>query len=448
MPCRHMASDEPESTAEEFEDDPASTRQIRTAVVWVSAEAEPRVSWLSGQDELVIGRDADCDIELPATLVSRRHARLRRTGKSWFIQDLESRNGVSVNGEPAEQAAIAEGDVIRLGPWIGLVLDFSATEEPLYELLDEDLFGGPDLRALLNLIHIASENDFPVVLEGETGTGKEQFARSIHRKSRRQGPFLAINCAVYQPATAAAELFGYKRGAFTGAERNHPGLIRAAEGGTLLLDEITDLPLDVQGQLLRAIENREVIPLGESQPIPVTARFLAATQQPLGRAVAEGRFRPDLRARLEGMRITMPPLRERRGDIPFLFLHLLRRDRRVSLMPEARVLEELCLYDWPLNVREMVSLVQRLLAAHASASTLSLAQLLSALPELRETEQASTSKPPQGRRTRSDPRAFSQAELAELQAALQRHAGNVASAAAEIGISRQRVYRMLKTGAK
>jgi len=324
-----------------------------------------------------------------------------------------------------------------------MVLDFGATEEPTYTLLDEDLFGGPDLSAQLNLVQIASQNDFPVVLEGETGTGKEQFARAIHRQSQRRGSFLAINCAVYQPTTAAAELFGYRKGAFTGAERNHPGLIRAAEGGTLLLDEITDLPLEVQPQLLRAIENREVIPLGEAQPIPVSARFLAATQKPLSQAVAEGRFRPDLRARLEGMRLTMPPLRERRGDIPFLFLHLLSRGRAQWPVPEARILEQLCLYDWPLNVREMVSLVQRLLAAHGSAPTLSLAQVLSALPELKDTAQSSASRP-QGGRKRSDRRAFSPAELAELEAALERHVGNVASAAAELGISRQRVYRMMK----
>ena len=166
-------------------------------------------------------------------------------------------------------------------------------------------------------------------------------------------------------------------------------------------------------------------------------------------AVNEGRFRPDLQARLEGMRLTMPPLRERRGDIPFLFLHLLRRGRPQAPMPEARILEQLCLYDWPLNVREMVSLVQRLLASHGNASTLSLGQVVSAFPELKEAEQASASKGAPSSRKRVDPRAFSPAELAELEDALERHAGNVANAAAELGISRQRVYRMVKSlGAK
>jgi len=326
-----------------------------------------------------------------------------------------------------------------------MVLDFSADEEPRYELFDEDLYGGPDLRALLDLVDVAAASDLAVVLEGPTGTGKEQFARAIHRRSRRSGSFLALNCAVYQPATAAAELFGYRRGAFTGADRNHPGLIRSAEGGTLLLDEIADLPYDVQTQLLRAIENREVIPLGESQPFTVNVRFLAASQAPLSEAVAKGRFRADLRARLEGLRIPVPPLRERRGDIPMLFLHLLRGHAKDPPRPDARVLEQLCLYDWPLNVREMVSLVRRIVAAHPGAATLSLAQLQVLFPELgggrTEPETGARLAP----RRRIDPRAFTPADFAALDAALERHAGNVASAAADLGMSRQRAYRMLKS---
>jgi transcriptional regulator of acetoin/glycerol metabolism len=367
-----MPSDTPDSTIQESEASADAAKPMRTAVVWVRSDGETLTTWLSGRDELVVGRDADCDVTLDAALISRRHARLRRTGSSWFIEDLESRNGVNLNGEPIQQAAITTGDVIRIGAFIGMVLAFAPNEDPVYELLDEDLFGGPDLRNLLDQVNVAAANDFPVVLEGPTGTGKEQFARAIHRRSGRSGPFLAINCAQYQPATAAAELFGYRKGAFTGADRANTGLMRAAEGGTLLLDEITDLPLDVQPQLLRAIENRELIPLGESQPVSVNLRFLAATQEPLGSAVGSGRFRADLRARLEGLCIVMPSLAERRGDVPFLFLHLLRKHSMSEPpAPDARVLERLCLYDWPLNVRELVSLVRRLVAAYPEAKTLS-----------------------------------------------------------------------------
>jgi DNA-binding NtrC family response regulator len=229
--------------------------------------------------------------------------------------------------------------------------------------------------------------------------------------------------------------------------------MRAAEGGTLLLDEITDLPLDVQPQLLRAIENRELIPLGESQPVSVNLRFLAATQEPLGSAVGSGRFRADLRARLEGLCIVMPSLAERRGDVPFLFLHLLRKHSMSEPpAPDARVLERLCLYDWPLNVRELVSLVRRLVAAYPEAKTLSVSQVARQLQELGKASGQTSAVSSQlgsradepNRRRRANPKAYQTAEIRELQAALERHEGNVAAAAADVGISRQRAYRMLK----
>jgi DNA-binding NtrC family response regulator len=454
MPHR-MASDAPDSTIEESTAGADADEPTRAAVVWMRSDGARLTTWLGGRDELVVGRDAESDVILDAPLISRRHARLRRTGSSWFVEDLESRNGVSVNGEAIQQAALANGDIIRIGAWLGMVLAFSRNEEPIYELLDEDLFGGPDLRRLVEQVDIAAANDLPLVLEGATGTGKEQFARAIHRRSGRTGAFLAINCSVYQPATAAAELFGYRKGAFTGADRANAGLVRAAEGGTLLLDEITDLPLDVQPQLLRAIENREVIPLGESQTVSVNTRFLAATQEPLAAAVDAGRFRADLRARLEGLRIVMPALAERRGDIPFLFVHLLHKHAPKPPLPDARLLERLCLYDWPLNVREMVSLVKRLVAAYPNAETLSLSEVVKQFPELdeeplRAARRDATQPPPTRstpapeRRRRADPRAFQANEIEALRAALERHGGNVASAAAEVGISRQRAYRMLK----
>jgi DNA-binding NtrC family response regulator len=446
------------STVEEPDSGVASGKELRTAVVWLRCDGETSTTWLSGRDELVVGRDADCDVTLDAALISRRHARLRRTGSSWFIEDLGSRNGVSLNGELVKQAALTKGAVIRIGEFIGMILDFRQDEDPVYSLLDEDFFGGPDLRNLLGQLEVAGASDLPAVLEGPTGTGKEQFARAIHRRSGRTGPFLAINCAVYQPANAAAELFGYRKGAFTGAERANPGLVRAAEGGTLLLDEVTDLPLEVQAQLLRVIENHELIPLGEAQTVSVNVRFLAATQDPLSVAVGAGRFRADLRARLEGLRITMPPLAARRGDVPFLFLHLLRKHSSGRLpLADARVLERLCRHDWPLNVREMVSFVRRLASAYPGAKTLSLSQVVRQFPELDESGERSvrasstqpSGTPPAGReRRRADPRAFTAEEIEALRAAVERHQGNVASAAAELGMSRQRAYRLLKSGSE
>ena len=455
-----MALETRDSTIEESDGSADAEPGLRTAIIWLRSDAETVTSWLDGRDELVVGRDPNADVVLDGELVSRRHARVRRTGSSWFIEDLDSRNGVSLNGEPIQQAALTNGDVLRVGTFVGMVLPFEQDEEPVYELLDDDLFGGSDLRNLFGQVRIAATGDFPVVLEGPTGSGKEQFAHAIHRQSGRTGSFLAINCSTYQPSTATAELFGYRKGAFTGADRANPGLVRAAEGGTLLLDEITDLPMEVQAQLLRAVENREIIPLGESQTVPVSVRFLAATQEPLSAAVEAGRFRADLRARLEGLRITVPALAARRGDVPFLFFHLLRKHAPKPPQPDARLLERLCLYDWPLNVREMVSLVKRLAAAYPDAKTLSLSQVTGQFPDIAEptrpaaseSNDARTRTTPPGanaptpERRRANPRAFQGDDLQALRAALERHQGNVASAAAELGISRQRAYRMLKSG--
>jgi DNA-binding NtrC family response regulator len=442
MPPAAMAIDAPSSTLEEAEPGSDAAQRARLAIVWISSELERPTTWLAGRDELVIGRDPEADVPLTGALLSRRHARLRRTGSSWFIQDMDSRNGVFSNGQSIKQGAIAVGDVLRVGSWLGMLLSFAPGEEPKYELLDEGLFGGPDLKAVIETVNVAASSNLSVVLEGATGTGKEQLARAIHRKSRRKGELVAINCAMYQGATAVGELFGYRKGAFTGAESVHRGLIPAAANGTLLLDEVTDLALDVQAQLLRAIENGQIIPLGESRATTVDVRYLAATQQPLHAAVDQGRFRADLRARLEGLRIQVPPLRQRRGDIPFLFLHLLRALSPRPITVEARLLERLSLYDWPLNVREMVGLVRRLATMYPEASNLTLEQVVRVFPELdarKEPKRAETSVG-----DRSDPRAFRPAEIAALQAAVARHSGSVSKAAAELNISRQRAYRMLK----
>jgi DNA-binding NtrC family response regulator len=280
--------------------------------------------------------------------------------------------------------------------------------------------------------------DLPIVIQAETGAGKEGAARAIAAWSARPGPFVAVNCAALPETLAEGELFGYRRGAFSGAERAHPGFLRAAHGGTLLLDEIADLPLPIQAKLLRAVEQQEVVPLGESEPVAIDVRFLAAAQGPLRRAVEENRFRGDLLARLDGLTVQLPPLRARVEEVPYLFGKLVEQHCGATAPPrlDPRLVERLCVHDWPFNVRELALLVRRLLAQHPHATVLDLGMLSDNLrPGEIPAEPPSAARPEE---ERPDP------DHAALLFALRAARGNVKRTAAALGISRGRLYRLME----
>jgi len=268
------------------------------------------------------GRDTECTVALPSASVSRRHAEIRwAPGGTPLLVDLDSTNHVFVNAQEVKQANLKPGDVLRLGDRIGILVS-PRGEGPdpwSFRELTPGYWGGPTLQAALAPAKLVATTDLPIVIQGATGSGKEGAARAIHAWSGRSGAFVAINCAALPETLAEAELFGYRKGAFTGAERASPGFLRAAEGGTLFLDEIAELSLPIQAKLLRAVEQREFIPLGESLPIAIDLRLLAATQSPLRTAVAEKRFRGDLLARLDGLTVSLPSLRDRVEEIPALF---------------------------------------------------------------------------------------------------------------------------------
>ena len=243
-------------------------------------------------------------------------------------------------------------------------------------------WAGPTLLAALEPARLVAASNLPIVVQAETGSGKEGAARAIAAWSGRTGPFVAVNCAALPEAMAEGELFGYRRGAFSGAERAHAGFLRAAEGGTLLLDEIAELSLPIQAKLLRAVEQREVVPLGESTPVAIDVRFLAAAQSPLPQAVEEKRFRGDLLARLDGLTVRLPALRERVEEIPFLFAKLVEQHCGSAAPPrlDPLLVERLCAHDWPFNVRELALLVRRLLALHPGAAVLDRGMLAAKAP--------------------------------------------------------------------
>src|SRR5690242_18880531 len=222
----------------------------------------------------------------------------------------------------------------------------------------------PKFRAVLEDVRIVAATDCSVVIRGETGTGKEVIAKAIHDASpRRQRRFVAINCAAIPATLLESELFGYERGAFTGAVTHRMGHFQAADHGTLFLDEIGELPLELQPKLLRAIQEQEFERLGSSQTTRVDVRIVAATNQSLEQMVSERRFRMDLYYRLNVFPITLPPLRERAGDIPLLVDHFLRTSncrhgKSIELIPDD-VIEALIRYNWPGNIRELQNFVDR-----------------------------------------------------------------------------------------
>jgi DNA-binding NtrC family response regulator len=406
----------------------------RLALAWVWPQS--RVTELQGA-RLSLGRDNDAIIRLEGTGVSRLHAELYRQGPIYVIRDLASTNGTWLGGRRVEHAPVSPGSVLRVGEWVGVFTLLTGDGQHFTELAP-GLFGGPEMAELLAPLKRASASTLPVSLVGDTGTGKERLARATHHFSGRKGPFLAVNCAALPEQLAEAELFGYRRGAFTGAERSSAGYFRAAHGGTLFLDEMPELSLALQAKLLRVVEDGHVVGLGEATGVPVNVRLVTASQSPLRELVAQGRLRQDLAARFNGLELRIPRLTDRRADVPRLFEQILKQQsggRPPGV--EARLIEALCLHDWPDNVRELELVVRRLLAVHGHETKLRRQHLpaeLAALVEDIGLNQRASS-PPLDRRMH---------DLARVRHELAVNGGNVKAAASALGISRQRVYRLME----
>ena len=300
------------------------------------------------------------------------------------------------------------------------------------------------MKRLLREVRKVAASNASVLVRGETGSGKELVARAIHLRSpRAEGPFRAINCAALPPNLLESELFGHVRGAFTGAVRDAPGHFRLADGGTIFLDEVAELPLDVQAKLLRVLQEKTVVPVGGADSVQVDVRVVAATHRALRREAEAGRFRPDLLYRLRVIPLYLPPLRERPDDVELLAWHFLeqheeagaRAIRRIS----PRALEALVAHDWPGNVRELQNVVEYA-TVMGEGPVLALTDLP---PELRGEDP----HPP----AITTPDAELTAKKAELPAearrylnALERSGGHMGRAAAALGISRTTLWRKLK----
>jgi DNA-binding NtrC family response regulator len=335
---------------------------------------------------LTLGRAPESDVaSILHPTISRRHAEVRPgLGGLLCLSDLGSRNGTFVNGKrPEIPIPLSEQSVVRLGDVLAVVDGRSHSG-----FADDPVLPGASVRIQQTRSELARAalDPAPVLIIGETGTGKERLAREVHRRSGRAGPYLALSCAELSPQLVESELFGHERGAFTGATSAKTGLFQAAQGGTLFLDEIGELPLELQAKLLRVLQEGEVRPVGGTKVISVDVRVVAATNRDLPELVAREQFRRDLYARLALWELRLPPLRERRQDLldwVKLLLSMWNQERgsraELELLPDAA--ERVLLYDWLDNLRGLDRMVHRL-GSLGSDRPFSLRALLEALPEL------------------------------------------------------------------
>ncbi len=321
---------------------------------------------------LRIGRHPSNDLTLPEDEISRHHCRFEwKEGKLWMTD--QSRNGTRVNGRKITSSLIGKGDLVKIGPWkIVYQEDSSEKKTPKETTLHKPSRSVPSFHGMIGQsplmqkvfeeIEKVAPTEAAVVILGETGTGKELVAQAFHRLSlRKEAPFIPLNCSAISPHLIESELFGHERGAFTGAIGRHPGAFEQAEGGTIFLDEIGELPLEMQPKLLRVLEEGRFRRVGGIQEIHINVRVIAATHRNLEAFVQEGKFREDLFFRLYTVPIFLPSLRERSSDIPFLAEYFLRRvqppEEGKTFSPEA--IQRLVSHPWKGNVRELKNVITR-----------------------------------------------------------------------------------------
>jgi DNA-binding NtrC family response regulator len=300
----------------------------------------------------------------------------------------------------------------------------------------------PEMERLYRIIAKAANSSHPVLILGESGTGKELVARAIHfGGGYRNRPFIPVDCGTLVPTLIESELFGYVRGAFTGASRAKDGLLATADGGTIFLDEIGELPIDLQSKLLRAIQEKEIRPVGSNRSVPVNVRILAATNRDLESAVQQGTFRRDLFFRLNVLTLRIPPLRERRQDVPLLAGHVLERVARTTGVHRTisdEALRRMLDYDWPGNVRELENCLERACALSSSA-TLQIGDLPTGLRNL-----ANENYPALDLSTSCNIVTLSELEKRAILQALEQVHGDKLEAARQLGIGKTTLYRKLK----
>ena len=322
--------------------------------------------------DLVAGASPDSGLVVAHRTVSRVHAELTLRDDGLWVRDLESRNGTYVDGVRVTGAQVTSSRTLRLGS-VDVRVEYGDDARAEVELWPSDVFGelrgeSPAMRELFALLARVAESDAPTLVHGETGTGKELVARAIHDHSARAGgPFVIVDCGAFTDTLLDAELFGYAKGAFTGAASAHVGAFESAHGGTVFLDEIAEVPLAIQPKLLRVLEAKAVRRLGEVAYRPIDVRIVSASHRDLPSMVAKGAFREDLYFRLGVLPVSVPPLRSRRDDIDALLAHFAGRPPTAFAFDDATS-RELTSWPWPGNVRELRNFVDRAKALGVKAA--------------------------------------------------------------------------------
>lgn len=412
-----------------------------------------------GLPVLRIGTAPDNDVVLTDRAISRRHAEIRMTPTGLLLRDLGSTNGIFINDVRIAEAYIPADADCRLG--YSRLLIRQHTEErkvavPRQDHLGELVGSSERMRELYGLIRAVAPTPTTVHLHGESGAGKELVARTLHTFSGRQGPLVVFDASVADPEMVRNDLFGHIKGAFTGATGSREGAFRQAHTGTLFIDEIGELPLDLQPRLLRVLETREVLPIGSDKPLRVDVRVITATHRDLEAMVRAGTFRPDLFYRLSVVPIEVPALREIREDIPLIARHLCER-LQLPCRLSAAVLEALQDYSWPGNVRELRNVLERAAVLcgdrEIRPEDLRLSKAAAAIPV---SPPALAASPVQRAEPLSEPcsepgkpAADARAHLREMERhmiveALERNQGNKAAVARELGIPLSTLKRRLK----
>jgi two-component system response regulator HydG len=432
------------STVQRQAEDLGAEDLVHACVLHVTAGPDKGLKFpfdSSRPSSVLVGQSAACDVRLNDRQVSRRHLAIDFTAKGLRLRDLESTNGTYVAGLGVAEVCLAGGETIRLGETsMRIVRVLSA---PRGEASHAVAFGrmvgeSPEMRRLYPLCERLAKSDVPVVIEGETGTGKEVLAEALHEASTRApGPFVVFDCTAVPSSLLESALFGHEQGAFTGALAQRRGVFEQAHGGTLFIDEIGELELQLQPKLLRAIERGEVQRVGGTHWLRVNVRIVAATRRDLDREVQAGRFRDDLFFRLAVGRVELPPLRHRRGDVGVL-AHMFWTELAPKSLPmPPGLVARLEDYAWPGNVREL----QNAIARQVALGDLPSLDALSAPDDGDDLVESILRQDLPLPRARAD--MVAEFERRYVRRVLDKHGGNVGKAAAASGIA-LRYFQLLR----
>ena len=411
--------------------------------------------------EIGVGREPSNVLEIADPSLEDFHCVIDGAGGEFRIRNTSASGAVLVNGIPVEERTLVHGDEVRIGETLFLFLVYEAETPPEFRLqreierlemenrrlqatinVEHDMVGNsPAMRAVYQFISKVAPTDSTVLIHGESGTGKELVARAVHRNSRRAGmPFVAINCAAITETLLESEMFGHEKGAFTGAIAQKRGKLEIAGGGTVFLDEIGEMAPALQAKLLRVLQEHEFERVGGTRTIRADIRVIAATNRDLTEMVRKGGFRQDLYYRLNVVALTMPPLRERRADIPALAAYFMARFARRSGRPlrgfAPGAIEALTRHDWPGNVRELENAIERAVVMGSSDYILA--------EDLPETLARGDGRPADGARVAPFHDAVSEAKRQIVLRAFEQAGGSFTEAARLLGLHPNYLHRLVR----